>query len=240
MYQALHPRSSVDRLCLPLSEGGKGILSLEECVNAEKRSLGQYLKMNEDEWLRSAWEEGLIKEDEDPEIYREKTSNSRMEECKVSPCMASSLERTKTYPAMILWQWLQRGELKKETEVMIMAAQDLALRTRSIQRAIDGTNISPKCRKRNQKDEVINHIASECPALAQNQYKKRHDTVAKAVHRNLCKKYQLPCSNNWYEHQPQPVTEYENAKLLRDYSIRTDRVIPAHQPDLTLVDKTKQ
>ena len=30
--------------------------------------------MNEDEWLRSAWEEGLINEDEDPQVYREKTS----------------------------------------------------------------------------------------------------------------------------------------------------------------------
>ena len=36
--------------------------------------------MNEDEWLRSAWEEGLIKEDEDPQVYRERTSNSRMED----------------------------------------------------------------------------------------------------------------------------------------------------------------
>ena len=71
---------------------------------------------------------------------------------------------------------------------MILAAQDQALRTRYIQRASDGTNISPKCRKCNQKDETINHIASECPALAQNQHKKRHDTVAKAVHCNLCKK----------------------------------------------------
>ena len=72
--KALHPRSNVDRLYLPCSEGGKGLLSLEECVNAEKRSLGQYLKVNEYEWLRSAWEEGLIKEDEDPQAYREKTS----------------------------------------------------------------------------------------------------------------------------------------------------------------------
>ena len=119
-----------------------------------------------------------------------------------------------------------------------MAAHDQALRTRYIQRAIDGTNISPKCRKCNQKDETINHTTIECPALAQNQYKKRHDTVAKAVHWNLCKKYQMPCSNKRYEHQPQPVTENEIAKLLWDYSIRTDRVIPAHRPDLTLVNKT--
>ena len=71
MYQALHPRSNVDRLCLSC---------LEECVNAEKRSLGQYLKMNEDGWIRSAWEEVLIKEDEDPQVYRERTSKSRMED----------------------------------------------------------------------------------------------------------------------------------------------------------------
>ena len=48
MYQALHSRSNVDRLCLPHSDGGKGLLSFEECVNTEKRSLEQYLKMNED------------------------------------------------------------------------------------------------------------------------------------------------------------------------------------------------
>ena len=121
---------------------------------------------------------------------------------------------------------------------MIMTAQDQALRTRYIQRAVGGTNISSRCRKYYQKDDTTNHIASECPALAQNQYKMRHDTVARAVHWNLCKKYQLPCSNRWYEHQSQPVTENKNSKLLRDYSIRTDRTIPAHRADLTLVDKT--
>ena len=94
-----------------------------------------------------------------------------------------------------------------------------------------------KCRKCYQKNETINHITSEGPALAQNQYKKRHGTMAKAVHWNLCKKYQMLCSNKWYEHQPKPVTENENAKLLWYYSIRTDRVIPAHRPDLTLVDR---
>ena len=45
----------------------------------------------------------------------------------------------------------------------------------------------------------------------------------------------MPCSNEWYEHQAQSVTENENAKLLWDYSITT--VIPAHRPNLTLVDK---
>ena len=95
MYQALHPRSNVDRLYLSRSEGGKGLLSQEECVIAENRSLGQYLKMNEDEWLRSAWEEGLIKEDEDPQVYKEKTSNSRMEDWQNKPMHAQFLRQTK-------------------------------------------------------------------------------------------------------------------------------------------------
>ena len=132
------------------------------------RFLGQYLKMNEDEWLRSAWEEGLIKEDEDPKVYRKKTSKLQMEEWQSKPMHGQFLKLTKGLSSNDTWQWFQRVELKKETEGMIMAAHDQALRTRYIQRAIDGTNISPKCRKCNQKNETINHIASECPALAQN------------------------------------------------------------------------
>ena len=64
--QALHPKSNVDRLCLECSERGKGLLSLEKFVSAEKRPWGQYLKM--------------INEDENPKVYRDKTSKSQMEE----------------------------------------------------------------------------------------------------------------------------------------------------------------
>ena len=76
------------------------------------------------------------------------------------------------------------------------------------------------------------------PSISTEPVEEKTWQVVRAVHWNLCKKCQMPCSNKWHEHQPQPVTENENAKLLWDYSIRTDRVIPAHRPDLTLVDKT--
>ena len=113
MYQALHPRSNVDRLYISSSGGGKGLLSLEECISAEKRSLEQYLKMNEDEWLRSEWEEGLIKEDEDLKVYRERTSKPRMEEWQSKPMHGQFLRQTKDLSTNDTWQWLQRGELKK-------------------------------------------------------------------------------------------------------------------------------
>ena len=60
------------------------------------------------------------------------------------------------------------------------------------------------------------------------------------MHWNLCKKYQLPCSKKWYDHQPQPLTENENAKLLWNYGVRTHRVIQLHPPDLTLVNETNK
>ena len=113
MYQALQPRSIVDRLYLPHSEEGKGLLSLEECVNVEKRSLGQYLKMNEDEWLISAWEEGLIKEDEDQQVYKEITSKSLMDEWQNKTMHGQFLRQTKYPSSNDTWRWLQRGKLKK-------------------------------------------------------------------------------------------------------------------------------
>ena len=122
-----------------------------------------------------------------------------------------------------------------------MAAQDQALRTRYIQNRIDGqATVSPMCRKCEQKIETINHIISECPALAQNEYKKRHDTVAKALHWQICKEYNMPYSERWYEHIPEKVVENDRAKILWDYDVRTDHRIQARKPDLIVVNKETQ
>ena len=44
------------------------------------------------------------------------------------------------------WLWLKRGYLKKETEGLILAAQDQAIRTRWIKKHIDKMDISVNCR----------------------------------------------------------------------------------------------
>ncbi|XP_066968151.1 uncharacterized protein [Macrobrachium rosenbergii] len=192
VHKALHPRANTDRLYITRKEEGRGLLSTEDCVNIESRALGQYLKISEDKGLRSAWEEGLIKVDEDPEIYRDRRTKNRTEEWHNKPIHRQYMRQTKELASDETWQWLQmqRGEPKKETEGMLTVAQDQALRTRYVQGTIDGNNILPICRKCNMKDETTNHIASECPALAQNQYKKRHDSVTKAFQWSLCKKHQ--------------------------------------------------
>ena len=65
-------------------------------------------------------------------------------------------------------------------------------RTRYIQSQMDSINILSKCKKCNIRDKTINHITSECKALAQWQYEKSNDRVAKASHWRVYEKYNLP------------------------------------------------
>ena len=44
------------------------------------------------------------------------------------------------------WLWLQKGVLKKETEGLILAAQEQALRVNWIKKMIDKQDCSAKCR----------------------------------------------------------------------------------------------
>ena len=77
------------------------------------------------------------------------------------------------------WNWLKQGELKRETESLIFAAQEQALRTNAIKAGIDKQHISPACRMCRNASESATHIISACQKLAQTQYKQRHDMVGK-------------------------------------------------------------
>ena len=61
-----------------------------------------------------------------------------------------------------------------------------------------------------QKNETISHIVSGCPKLAQKEYKKRHDNVARAVHWDLSKKNRFEQSERWYDNVPDSVLENED------------------------------
>ena len=57
------------------------------------------------------------------------------------------------------------------------------------------------------KSETISHIVRKCKALAQKEYKKRHDDLSRIVHWKLCGKYNLKRSKIQYEHAPEDVIE---------------------------------
>ena len=73
------------------------------------------------------------------------------------------------------WTWLRKGNLKRETESLIIAAQNNAIRTNYIKAIIDKTQQNSKCRLCGDRDETVNHVLCECSKLAQREYKTRHD-----------------------------------------------------------------
>ena len=110
------------------------------------------------------------------------------------------------------WTWRRKGNFKRETESLLIAAQDNAIRTNHIKARIDKTQQNSKCWLCRDRDETINHIISECGKLAQKEYKARHDWVGKVVHWEMCKKLNL----------------------------QTDHLILARRPDLIIVNQKKR
>ena len=133
----------------------------------------------------------------------------------------------------------RKGDLKKETEGMITAVQDQALRTNAIKAKVEKQNLSPLCRMCGEKDESMQHLVGECSKLAQTEYKHRHD-VARMIHWNIAHSYRLDVSNKWYEHKPQGVNENNHVKLLWDFNIQTSTYIQVRGPDVVVVDRDRK
>ena len=174
IYGMFHKKGDIDRLYWKRSEGGRGLISAEDCVEIEENNLYEYISKSEEEMLKAVLKESAI--------GKGKPKNDIINERKraFSNKALHSIFQTKTeFKDVQSWQWLQKGDLKPATEGTIMAAQEQALRTKSIKHHIDKTDNSPLCRMCGEREETVAHIVSECSQLAQKQYKRwRHDVVA--------------------------------------------------------------
>ena len=133
--------------------------------------------------------------------------------------------------------WLKNGEPKKETRFLI-AALDQPLRTNAIKAKIDKVAEDSKCRLCKEKDEtIIDLLIRLCSKLAQTEYKERHNKVASMLHWNLCKKYHLPASKKWWEHNVEKVLQNKEVKILWDFKIQTDKHLAHNVPHITVVEK---
>ena len=101
------------------------------------------------------------------------------------------------------WEWLVESDLKVQTEATVCAAQEQALRTNYAKNKTDKTLENPSCRMYGEKGETVQYAVCECKKLAQREYKRSHDTVAKLVHWKLCKKHNLEKKEKCYEHCPE-------------------------------------
>ena len=96
------------------------------------------------------------------------------------------------------------------------------------------------CRLCGKKGESVQHITNRCEKLAQKEYKRRYNYVAKKVHQDICKKNRLEHHEKWYEHAPEGAVENEEIKVLWDINVQCDNLIEARRPDLIVIDKKEQ
>ena len=68
------------------------------------------------------------------------------------------------------WTWLRKGNLKRETEYLLIAAQNDAIRT-NYAKAIYKAQQNSRCRLCGDRYETINDIISECSKLLQRNYR---------------------------------------------------------------------
>lgn len=98
---------------------------------------------------------------------------------------------TETLKTQESWDWLSKGNLKRETESLLIGAQDQALNTNSVRKNIYHQVESDRCRLCGETVANVTHIVSGCKMLAQKDYKWRYDKVCFHLHWCLSKKYGL-------------------------------------------------
>ena len=134
------------------------------------------------------------------------------------------------------WVWLQNGDFKRDTESLIVAAQNQSIRTNLVKAKIEKNQKDMLCSLCKTADESIDHVVSGCSKLAQKEYKRRRDNLGKIVHWKLAN---FEAGDKWYQHEPESVLENEDYKILRNFRIQTEHVTEARRPDLVVVDKSE-
>ena len=76
----------------------------------------------------------------------------------------------------------------KQTESLIVAAQNQNIRTNVFKAKIDKSQKDMLSKLCNKADESIDHVVRGCSKLAQKDYKRRHGNLGKAVHWKLARK----------------------------------------------------
>ena len=136
IYAALHLESDADRLYTPRKEGGRGLISIEDCVELAIRGLEVYVHGSEDRLIQAARGDkvdGL----EAASVLKRSKKEKRLEDWEKKVLHGQYLRQTKEVRSDQCWAWLQNGALKRETESLIEAAQNQSIRASLVRARID-------------------------------------------------------------------------------------------------------
>ena len=156
-YGGLHQTSDVDRLYIPRKDGGRGLIAIEDCVELTVRSLEVYVHRRE-ERLPHAARGDRVDDLEAASVFKKAKKEKILQDWEEKALHGQYLRQTKEVRSEQSWVWLQVGDLKRETESLIVAAQNESIRTNLVQAKIDKTQKDTLCRLCKKADESIDHF----------------------------------------------------------------------------------
>ena len=125
MFKALHPRDGVDRLYVSRKEGGRGLASIEDNVDASIRRLENYMQKHDGGLITA------IRNDTDNTMDNRMTI-TRKQKWKGKQLYGRFKRLINNISHEKTWTWLRKGYFKRETEYLLIAAQNNAVRTNHI------------------------------------------------------------------------------------------------------------
>ena len=144
---------------MPRMESGRGLLIMIDCVETEEQNLSLYLDQSEERLLRFSKSERIWPLYEEPvSTAKKKKKEERHKQWKEKQLHGKFIRETEEVRSEKTWGWIRKTYLRKETEGLVFAAQEQALRTNWIRKNIDGQEVSEKCRMCGERDVSITHL----------------------------------------------------------------------------------
>ena len=115
MHKALHPIDDVDRLYISRKEGGRGLASIEDTVDASIQRLEDYMQKHDGGLITA------IRNDTDNTMDNRMTI-TRKQKWEGKQLYGRFKRRINNISQDKTWTWLRKGNFKKETEPLLIAA----------------------------------------------------------------------------------------------------------------------
>ena len=127
---------------------------MEDCITSGSRGLYDYLKESKEDMLSGALKENAIEEGETKEEFRKRKRDGRKKNLHEGKLQGQFVEKTRNIAHEYSGKRIRNVFFKKETESMLFAAQEHAVRTNSNKANIDKQPDPPKCRLCGTKEEI--------------------------------------------------------------------------------------
>ena len=163
------------------------MISIEDCVELGIRGLVVYVQGSEERIIQAARGDkidGL----EAASVLKRSKKEKILEDWEEKVLHGQYLRQTKEVRSDQCWACLQNGDLKRETESLIVAGQNQSITTSLVKAKIGKSQGDSLCRMYRKVDDSIDSIVSGCSKHAEKEYKRRHDNLGKIVHWKLARK----------------------------------------------------